>query len=49
MKKSCPVILFEIDKSSKIGFYYTILPFDLTIYLWVESSGEFLLDAKEIT
>ena len=27
------VILLKIDKNLKIGFYYTILPFDLTIYL----------------
>ena len=27
-KKPYLVILFEIDKSLKINFYYTILPFD---------------------
>ena len=32
-KKPCPVILYEINKSSKIGFYYTILSFNLTIRL----------------
>ena len=47
-KKLCLVILFKIDKSSKVDFYYTILPFSLTVYLWVEGGGEPLLDAKEI-
>ena len=32
-KKLCLIILFEINKNLKVGFYYTILPFDLTIYL----------------
>ena len=32
-KKLYPVILLEIDKSLKIGFYYTILPFSLTVCL----------------
>ena len=32
-KKLYPIILFKIDKSSKIGFYYTISLFDLAIYL----------------
>ena len=47
-KKPYQVILFEIDKSLKISFYYIILLFGLTICLWVESGGEFLLDAQEI-
>ena len=32
-KKLYLVILFKIDKDLKIGFHYTILPFDLTICL----------------
>ena len=32
-KKLCLVILFEIDKSLKIGFYYTIFLFGLIVYL----------------
>ena len=47
-KKPCPIILFEVDKSSKIGFNYTILPFGLTVRLWVKGGGESLLDVKEI-
>ena len=48
-KKPCSVILFEIDKGSKIDFYCTILPFSLTIFLLVEGNRESLLNAKEIT
>ena len=48
-KKPCPIILLKDDEGSKIGFYCTILLFDLTINLWVKSSGEFLLDTEEIT
>ena len=33
MKKPYLVILFEVNKSLKIGFYYTILIFDLIIDL----------------
>ena len=47
-EKPCPIILLEVDKGSKVGFYHTILPFGLTIYLWMESGGKFLLDAKKI-
>ena len=47
-KKPYLVILFETDKNSKISFYYTILLFDLAVHLWIEGSGEFLLDAKKI-
>ena len=47
-KKPCLVILFKIDKNLKVDFYYTILPFGLTVHLWVEGSGESLLNAKEI-
>ena len=32
-KKSCSIILIKVEKSLKIGFYCTILPFDLTICL----------------
>ena len=47
-KKPYPIILFEVDKSLKVGFYYTILFFGLTVYLWIEGGGEFLLNVKEI-
>ena len=44
----CSIILCEIDKSLKVDFYCTILPFDLIVYLWVKGDGEFLLNAKKI-
>ena len=47
-KKLWPVILFEINKNLKVGFYYTILPFGLTVYLWVEGDKESSLDIKKI-
>ena len=47
-KKLCPIILLKVDKGSKVGFHCTILPFGLTVRLWVEGGGESLLDTKEI-
>ena len=47
-KKPCPVILFEIDKGSKVGFHCTILLFGLTVCLWVEGGEESPLNAKKI-
>ena len=47
-KKLCLVILFKINKSLKIDFYYIILPFSLTNRLWIKDNGESLLNAKEI-
>ena len=47
-KKPCPVILFEIDESSKVGFYCIILPFGLTFYLKVENGKKFLLDVEKV-
>ena len=44
-KKPCPIILFEIDKNPKVGFYCAILPLSLAVCLQVESVGESLLDA----
>ena len=32
-KKLCPIILFKVDKDSKVGFHYIILLFGLTIRL----------------
>ena len=47
-KKLCPIILLKVDKSSKVGFYCTILSLNLAVHLGIKSGGEFLLDAKEI-
>ena len=37
-KKLYLIILFKVDKSLKVGFYYFILPFSLAIYLKIEAS-----------
>ena len=47
-KKPCLIIWLEVDKGLEVSFYYTILPFNLTIYLWIEGGGESLLDIEEI-
>ena len=47
-KKPCPIILLEVDKGSEVGFYRAILPFGLTVRLWVEDGGESSLYAEEI-
>ena len=47
-KKSCPIILLEVDKSLEVGFHCTILPLSLAVRLRVEGGGESPLDAKEI-
>ena len=47
-KKLCLIILRKVDKGLKIDFYCTILPFDLTVCLWVKDGKKFLLDIKEI-
>ena len=47
-KKPCLIILLKVHKESKIGFHCTILPFGLTVCLWVEGGGDFPPDANEI-
>ena len=47
-KKPCLVILLEVSKDSKVGFYYVILFFGLTVRLWIEGGRESPLDTKEI-
>ena len=37
-EKSCSVILFKVNKNSKVDFYHTILPLGLAIYLKIEDS-----------
>ena len=48
-KKLCPIILLKVDKSLEIGFYCTILPFHLAVYLQIEDNKKFPLNAIEIT
>ena len=37
-KKLCLIIKLKVDKGSKVGFHYTILPLNLAIRLWVKRS-----------
>ena len=46
-KKLYQIILFKVNKGLKVGFYRTILPFGLTVRLWVEGGGESLLNTKK--
>ena len=48
-KKPYIVILLEIDKDSKIGFYYMIVLFNLIVGLYIKSVRKSPIDAKEIT
>ena len=47
-KKLCPIILLKVDKDLEVSFHCAILPFSLTICLWMEGNREFLLDIEEI-
>ena len=47
-KKPYLIILLEVDKDPEVGFYCTILPLCLAVYLQVEGGRKFLLDVKEI-
>ena len=47
-KKLYLIILFEVVRKLKIGFYYIILPFDLAIYLIIKRNIKFLLNTKKI-
>ena len=47
-KKLCPIILLKVDKGLELGFYHTILPFNLAVYLQIEGGREFPLNTKEI-
>ena len=48
-QEPCPIVLFEIDKSSKVGLYGAILLFCLAVGLRVEGGRELSLDSEEIT
>ena len=48
LQEPCLIILFKVNKGSKVGFYGAVLPFRLTVYLRIEGSGEPLLDAKKV-
>ena len=48
-QKSYLVILFKVDKGSKICLYCTVLAFGLTVYLRVERGRKFLFNSEEVT
>ena len=47
-KKSCSIILLEVDKDLEVGFHCTILSLSLVVYLRVEGGRKSLLDMREI-
>ena len=47
-KKLCIIILFKINKSFKINFYFIILLFSLAIYLKIKDNKKFLSNNKEV-
>ena len=47
-QESYPVILFEVDKSSKVFLYRAVLSFCLPVCLSVKRGGESSLDTKEV-
>ena len=44
----CPVVLFVMNKNSKVSLYYTILLLNLAIDLRVKGSREPLFNAYEV-
>ena len=48
-KKQYLIILFKVNKGSKIGFYYIILPFCPFNYFQVNDKKKFLCNIKKIT
>ena len=47
-KKPCQIILLEVDKSSEVNFYRTILSLSLAVRLREEGDEESPHDVKEI-
>lgn len=43
-----PVILFEIDKGSEVGFHRAILPLGLVVGLRVEGGGQSASNTEEV-
>lgn len=44
----CVIVLFSIDKGTKISFYYAILFLSLAIYLRIKYSKKLLLNTKKV-
>ena len=47
-QESCPVILFEVDKDSKVCLHRAVLLFRLPVCLRVKRDGELSLNTKEV-
>ena len=47
-KKLCLIILLKVDKDLEVSFHCAILPFGLTVCLWIKGGEESPLDAKKI-
>ena len=47
-KKLYLIILFKINKYSKIDFYYIIFLFNLTIYFKIKNNRKLLFNIKKI-
>ena len=47
-KKLCLIILLDVNKGLEVDFHHAILPFILSLCLWVKDDREFMLDTKEI-
>ena len=48
-QEPCLIVLFKIDKGSKVNLHGTVLLFRLAVGLGVESCRKLLLDLEEIT
>lgn len=48
-KKPCLIIIFKIDKYSKVNLYNIILSLNLAICLLIKGDRESSLDVKKIT
>lgn len=47
-QKSSSIILFLINKNTKISFCYTVLPLSLIVYLWIKYSKKLLFNIKKV-
>ena len=47
-QESCPVILFEVDKGSKVCHHRAVLLFGLTVRLRMERGGKSPFNSEEV-
>lgn len=48
LKESSLIILLIIVKSSKVGFYYTVLPFNIAINIKIKGNEGFSLNPQKL-